>query len=258
MKVKVCWMAPLWLWILQFVTVLSTRSAYSDPLLFDKKTKRPSWAGSLRYEYEINDNDETKMILKVSGVVIPMQNKDMEKAPAPPDPFNGAETGGDTGYEKGHIIGLILAGTDHKFNIVPQTAGWMNNGAWNKLENQIYNLAFRLSGWDTAATLQDIAQKPRPKKIVKLFMEINQWQGHDNKIPSEYDGRVEIVDTVHPTPIQEAFFVIQQPLAPVEPDAIWDIDPASFQFRDKQGSGSESVSDGAKKLIICLECIECI
>lgn len=243
-------MVLIWLCITHFITVLSKSATYNEQLLFDKKTKRPKWAGTLQYEYEYNANDQT-MRLQVSGVVIPMQNKNMEQAQAIPEPFNGALTGDDTGYDKGHIFGLILGGTNHKLNIVPQTAGWHNNGAWNKLENQIYNLAFRLSGWDTAATLADIQKKKQPTKIVKLYMEIHQWQGQNNKIPLEYDGSVEIFDSSNPTQeIQEAFFVIQQPLAPLEPAAVWDIDPASFQLRNNQQSVQNQ--GASKKLITCL------
>ena len=244
-------MGTLFLFILQIGLVLSEIFIHSDKKLFDKSTDRPDWAEKVHYEY--NDDNKKKITQKVWGAVIPIQTAGRGN---PPKPQNGGPTGGTTGYEKGHIFGLFLGGTDHALNIVPQTAGWQGYGAWNMLERDIEDLAWRLSGWGTPATPSNIHSKKPPKRIVKLYIEINRWQGPGNKIPLEYDGRIQIIDPDHPSKIESSTtFKILQPLAPAQSLAVWAKDPKSFTLpRKRQRDDGYSVSVAIYVIKIITRC----
>jgi len=152
--------------------------------------QRPSWAYPVYIWHDLI-TDNPHQIWRVRGVVVPISTTD--RPSTTPNPFNGYPTGGNTGLDAGHVLGLANGGVNNSLDIVPQQAAWQQSGGWRRMEKICYYAALKAYRWSTAGSASRASSLPDPwssncpREVFYITM-----NGYDARTgaPTSYQGSV--------------------------------------------------------------------
>lgn len=131
------------------------------------KTYRPQWAGVLKvddYSTSLSDRlERNKVPRMVSGIVIPVKTKGRKKTPSPS--CNKA-TGSFLKLDRGHLMALMLGGSNIPENVAPQTSWWQQLGDWSRVEKTIFNMALKVMKWKSPINPKKLSSTKTPQRGV--------------------------------------------------------------------------------------------
>ena len=197
----------LFLILLTLITPITSLTKTTKLLWKPKNTSglityyRPPWAKNVTIEID----DNTRNVLSVKGIIIPLSTSDRQKAPTSYNicHINNTCVQYDSRhcYNNGHIMGLGNGGPDLSENIVEQWGNWQQSGGvWYDFEEYINKRTLNLYGWNE--------KKPHPKDLCKnetqndctkepnnkVYWEINLRYGENSCEPERYDGIINFGD----------------------------------------------------------------
>ena len=124
---------------------------------------RPMWAGPVCARVERD------RINWVYAVVIPVSTSSKyclihrpRKAAIPAQEVMQAQ------YDKGHLIGLDIGGSNEWWNVVYQPAAWQRHGFWRRMERGIGGFARHTYGWLNKPCAEHLPYMARPPQLVHL------------------------------------------------------------------------------------------